>query len=51
MKVLPEMQVAIFHTFVAKKLFVLKHAQPDISVAVAFCVHELRTLTKMTGKS
>ena len=36
MKVLLEKQVAIFHTFVAKNLFALKHAQPDISVAVAF---------------
>ena len=35
-KVLPEKQVAIFHTFVAKNLFALKHAWPDISVAVAF---------------
>ena len=35
-KVLLEKQVAIFHTFVAKNLFALKHAQPDISVAVAF---------------
>ena len=36
MKVLPEKQVAIFHTFVVKNLFALKHAWPDISVAVAF---------------
>ena len=35
-KVLPEKQVAIFHTFVAKNLFALKRAWPDISVAVAF---------------
>ena len=35
-KVLPEKQVPIFHTFVAKNLFALKHAWPDISVAVAF---------------
>ena len=36
MKVLPEKQVAIFHTFVAKNLFASKHAWPDICVAVAF---------------
>ena len=36
MKVLPEKQIAIFHTFVAKNLFALKCAWPDISVAVAF---------------
>ena len=35
-KVLPEKQVAIFHTFVVKNLFASKHAWPDISVAVAF---------------
>ena len=35
-KVLPEKQVAIFHTFVAKNLFASKRAWPDISVAVAF---------------
>ena len=35
-QVLLEKQVAVFHTFVAKNLFASKHAQPDISVAVAF---------------
>jgi hypothetical protein len=35
-KVLLEKQVAILYTFVAKNLFALKCAWPDISVAVAF---------------
>ena len=51
-KVLPEKQVAIFHTFVAKNLFALKHAHGQTFLLLwLFCVHELRTLMKMTGKS
>ena len=34
--VLPEKQVAIFHTFVVKNLFASKHTWSEISVAVAF---------------
>ena len=50
MKVLPEKQVAIFHTFVAKNLFALKHAWPDISVAVAFLCTQVKNPNKDNWK-
>ena len=41
-QVLPEKQVAIFHTFVVKNLFASKCTWPDISVAVAFLCTQVK---------
>ena len=50
-QVLPEKQVAIFHTFVAKNLLHPSMHGQTFLLLWPFCVHELRTLMKMTEKN